>query len=51
MPRFACMMCGEVISAETRETLLDAISKHAREAHGLEVTPEIREVILSKMEE
>ena len=50
MPKFTCLMCGEVIAAETREALLDAISKHAREAHGLEVTLEIREVILSKME-
>ncbi len=51
MPKFKRMMCGEVIAAETREALLDEVSKHAWEAHGLEVTPEIREVILSKIEE
>jgi predicted small metal-binding protein len=33
--------CPGVVRAETRDALMQQVAGHARDAHGLEVTPEL----------
>ncbi len=51
MPRFRCPYCGEVLEADTKERLLEAVVAHAKEHHGMEVPPEEREKLASRFEE
>lgn len=37
--------CAATFSAETEDDLLAQAGKHAAEAHGLDVTPELVEVV------
>lgn len=52
------LACGEIMegcpatfSAETEDELLAQAGKHAAEAHGLEVTPELVEVVRGHIRE
>lgn len=43
--------CAAVVTAETVEEVLAQAAAHAREVHGVEVTPEMAEAIVGKIEE
>jgi predicted small metal-binding protein len=50
--------CGEFVpgcpfeaSAETEEELLKKVAAHAKEAHGIEVTPELASQVKSKIKD
>lgn len=41
--------CAAVVTAETAEEVLAQAAAHAREVHGVEVTPEMAEEIAGKI--
>ena len=45
MPQFRCLACGEILTAPTREELMELVRNHAREAHGLEMNPIIEAMV------
>ncbi len=45
MPQFKCLACGEILTAPTREELMELVRNHAREAHGLEMNPIIEAMV------
>ena len=45
------MNCSIAMSADTKEELLEAAVQHAREVHGHEDTPELREELLKQIKE
>lgn len=45
MPQFKCLACGEILTAPTREELMELVRNHAKEAHGLEMNPIIEAMV------
>ena len=43
--------CSIAMSADTKEELLEAAVQHAKEVHGHEDTPELREELLKQIKE
>ena len=43
--------CGHVIRAESEEEVLQLAGKHAKEAHGMEPTPELVSMVRASIEE
>ena len=50
--------CGDIVpgcefkaSAETEEELLKKVAAHAKEAHGIDVTPELASQVKSKIKD
>lgn len=43
--------CGFKASAETEQELLRKVAAHAKEAHGIEVTPELAAQVRAKIKD
>ncbi len=43
--------CGHVIRAESEEEVLRLAGQHAKEAHGMEATPELVSMVRAQIEE
>lgn len=43
--------CGHVIKGDTEEEVLRLAGQHAKEAHGMEATPELVTMVKSHIEE
>lgn len=43
--------CGHILQADTEEELMRLVAQHAKEAHGLEPTPELVAQVKTQIEE
>ena len=48
---FVCEMCGKELKAETVDELLQKVATHAKSEHNMTSTPEILEIVRSKIRE